>query len=183
MKSSRFVSKCIVLVGVICLTVSFKSTLKTQSANLDMETITLETPCPEDMECSVKVIPDTRLSLQDNNADLQFITDTDYNVIAITINRIVPETVADAQYREELYVEVPKQRSELHLEGQDLQKVNAIFGRFCFCPQPAVGYVKIDHGKLDIANGLVHFVFDNSEEAKFDRVLKEIKASYKIHDE
>lgn len=186
MKSRHFFSYFLVLIGVICITSSCKSTLQTRSQTLDMEAVSIETPCPKAMNCSIKVTHNTRLVLQEkpsgHGVELQFTPDSNHNIITIKINRVVSEEVTDTEYREELYFEVPKKQSEVHLKNKDLQKVKAVFGRFCFCPQPAVGYFKINLGELDIANGLIHFVFDNSKSLKFDRLLNEIKASYKINE-
>ncbi len=60
----------------------------------------------------------------------------------------IPNTV-DGHYSELIYVELEPNNLLLELENFQLQEVNLLFARWCFC-KGQTGYYKVNKGKLSI---------------------------------
>ena len=110
------------------------------------------TNCPEDGACILELIPDKSMVLKKDNFGQHYgetITSEDI-LVKYTYERKVPENVADAHYSESYYFNLPKNTQDLDLYDADLQKVNLVVDRQCFCKGTA-GFFKITNGNLKLS--------------------------------
>ncbi len=107
--------------------------------------------CPEDGVCSLKLIPNKSLQLKtDEFGQLYGETVTSDDIlIKYSYNRNVPKNVADAHYSETYYFSISKNSTELDLRDAELQKVNLVVDRQCYCKGTA-GFFKINNGALKL---------------------------------
>lgn len=107
--------------------------------------------CPEDGTCTLKIIPNKSLTLKyDDFGQLYGETiGSDQVLIEYTYKRKVPKNLADAHYSETYYFTIPKSTKELDLLDNELQKVNLVVDRRCFCKGTA-GFFKITTGNLKL---------------------------------
>jgi len=90
-----------------------------------------------------------------------------------------PEGTADGDYSETLHFEVPNATDKITLKDAELQNVDLLFGKHCFCKGEA-GYYKVSNGQVIILKTEKELTFDISfsiEETsqKIKRVTKTIQ--------
>lgn len=110
--------------------------------------------CPTEGKCTVIIHKDKALlikmdefgkphyEMQDNAAK---------NVVVYTYNKDVPKDLMDANYREEVVLELDKNQQSASLTGKAKGEVKALFGRFCYC-KGSTGYYFINDGNLTLTD-------------------------------
>jgi len=165
--------------GLIILACSCKSTKNNSRTKLDISKITLGTGCPDRATCVAEIKPNTRIDYKTETStgklNPEFMPDSTQNVVKIEFSVNQDKKVMDAQYRELVYFEVPKNVSELSLQDEALQNVHFLFGRFCFCARETVGYFKVNSGKLKFKDGEFSIHVKNG---KAPQKLRSISGTY-----
>ena len=90
-----------------------------------------------------------------------------------------PEGTADGNYSETLHFEVPSSYEKISLKDTDLQIVDLLYGKLCFCKGEA-GYYKVANGKLLVIITENELTFDvsftiNETSQKVKRVTKTVQ--------
>lgn len=82
-----------------------------------------------------------------------------------------PDGTADGDYSETIHFELPNSSEKITLKDGDLQSVDLLYGKHCFCKGEA-GYYKVDSGQL--------LILKNEKELSFDVSFKINKTSQKV---
>jgi len=136
---------------------------------------------PNKENYSVTVTKNSSLTIKEDT------TGKDYPVIEKGENIVVefkylekgPEGTADGDYSETLHFEVPNSANKISLKDADLQNVDLLYGKHCFCKGEA-GYYKVINGQLLIIKTEKELSFDvsftiNETSQKVKRVTKTIQ--------
>lgn len=143
----------------------------TSSQSDTMEQIENKTSdCPEEGKCTFVAHRNSNLEIKKDGIGKLYpqIVDGDNIVIQYTYLKEAPEGIADGNYSESIYFQIPKDSKKLTKEGTSLADVNLLFGRHYFSPES--GFFLIDSGKLSVENtgDLIHidlqFKMDNGRQ-------------------
>lgn len=112
-------------------------------------------PCPDDGACHFEILNQSRLNVQENQGYLSLQTAKGSNLVfCYRYEKADQPNLADDEYKEELFFEIPSGLDSFELQDEKLERANATFGRLCFCADG--GYHKITKGKISgkkIRNG------------------------------
>ncbi len=105
--------------------------------------------CPENGTCTIQVMHQTDLLIKTDEAGKFYpITEKGRNlVIKYIYKRNSDKDIADSNYSEIIYFELPDKKLNLNLQDEDLRQVKLLYGRLCFC-RGASGYFPVNRGKL-----------------------------------
>lgn len=108
------------------------------------------TLCPEGGICEVKAMANKSLEIKEDGIGKIYpeITDGENIVIHFSFLRQAPEGIADGNYSEEIYFEIPDNENSLRKENASLKDVNLIFGRHFFSPE--AGFFEVESGELTV---------------------------------
>lgn len=143
----------------------------TETKSNKMDQSQNRTSCPEGGTCTVKAIPNKSLEVKEDGIGKIYpeITDGENIVIHFNFLRKAPEGVADGNYSEEIYFEIPTGQNALQKEGVSLKDVNLVFGRHFFSPE--AGFFKVDSGELTVEKNGNQIYFDLKFQAEEGRQL------------
>ena len=132
----------------IILNVLFGCKTKQQITN-DVPTFFQNIPCPKDGTCSFEVLKDSSLEIKSDEFGNLYpeINSGDKLVVKYEYKRKEIKDTADSSYSEFIYFELSNQDEHFVLKDLDLQKVNLLYGRICFC-KGSSGYFRISSGTL-----------------------------------
>ncbi len=121
--------------------------------------------CPEGYNCTFDVKENKSIVIKNDDIggiyyELQDSKTT--KVVIYKLEKIYPKNLADANYREEIVLEMNNQTKELKLQNIDLQKTKMLFGRFCYC-KGQTGYYKVKSGNFTMKNGQINLDFKIAE--------------------
>lgn len=107
--------------------------------------------CPEDGTCELKLIPNKSLNLKKDEFGQLYgeEIDSDMILVSYSYHRNAPKNAVDAHYSETYYFSIPKNTKNLDISDADLQNVNLVVDRQCYCKGTA-GFFKISSGKLTL---------------------------------
>ena len=109
----------------------------------------LSVNCPKDGVCTIQILPDKALTLKTDAFGQYYGEQVESNQILITYSykRNVPQNTADGHFVETYYFSIPKNTEAITLTDAELQSVNLVVERQCFCKGSA-GFFKITNGNL-----------------------------------
>lgn len=167
MKLFYFITSLLLVVG--CNTAS----TVTNNPSKDMVQSQKKTICPEEGSCTVKAIPNKSLNIKEDGIGKIYpeITDGENIIIHFSFLRKAPEGIADGNYSEEIYFEIPSNQNSLQKENLSLKDVNLIFGRHFFSPE--AGFFIINKGELSLNRKDNQISFDLKFQAEEGRQLIE----------
>jgi len=95
------------------------------------------------------ISPDSKLFISKDNFNIASVTQKKGRnlVLKFAYKTQPPKNLADANYREVLFIEIPNSKQNLHLT--QFKNIKVWFARFCYC-KDYVGYFKITTGNLDL---------------------------------
>lgn len=176
--------KALYVVFIASLMLACKpSKLETSQSNTSLLKINgLESLCPEDGKCTVRLLSNQELSIKaDEFGKIYFdtIANKDKSIILFEYSRNVPEGLQDGSYREEIVFEIDHSISSVHLKNNELGQVKMLYGRHCFCKGYA-GYYYVKEGNLLLSqqNGVIDFDFDFKMK-EVPQVIEKIKTKNK----
>lgn len=124
----------------------------------------VNTGCPENGICVVKVNPNKELILKTTGSgelyyELQ--DSKDKTVIVYSYSKNVPKNIQDGTYREEIIFETSGKIQPSVTSDTALDQVKMLFGRFCYC-KGSTGYYNVKKGNLKIDADKTKAVFSVS---------------------
>ncbi len=159
---------------------SCSSTQKTTKM-IKPEKISVVKGCPDKAECEVEILQNKAIhkTTEETTGKFypEFKEDSTKTVVKVEMTLNPDKAAVDGQYREEIIFEWPD-KSTVNLKGKELENLNLIFGRFCFCDKEQVGYFEIEQGEINIAENIFSLNFENSQD--IPQILKEISGEYKL---
>ena len=137
--------------------------------------------CPEDGECQVALKNSATMTINEDSIGMEYPTSDkgDNMVVRYTYLKKGPKGTADGDYSETLHFEIPANTTTLSLMNSDLQNVDLLFGKHCFCKGEA-GYYKVTSGSLTLVKTENELTFDISYSVggtshKIKRISKKIQ--------
>lgn len=146
------------------------------------KTISIESVCPENGECTVQLFKNKSLIVKTDDLGgiyYQMEDNLETSIIQYQYDKTVEKGLQDGQHREEIIFEINNATSELKLQNQELQKTKMLFGRHCFCKGYA-GNFKVEEGNLFLENknNTISFELD-FKVYKVPQLFEKVKASIK----
>lgn len=136
----------------ILIPVMILSGCKTQSTLSQSSQIeTMEkSKCPNEGKCTIVAHKDSNLEIKVDGIGQMYpeITEGENIVIQYTYLKEAPEGIADGNYSESIYFEIPKGVNKLQKEGTGLSDVDLLYGRHFFSPES--GFMRVESGKLSV---------------------------------
>lgn len=126
-------------IQLICILIISSCASKKEISTLNNQTIQLESDCPSDGKCEIKILQNQSLEINKDEFGSIFYklkSDNSKSVVVYKYDRNIPEGVQDGSYREEIILEYDNQTKEFINE-------KSLFGRFCYC-KGQTGYYKIE---------------------------------------
>ena len=114
------------------------------------ETITLLGNCPKKSTCSITILKNKKIVTQlDSVGKIHYELKESFttNVVKYNFIKNFKGNIQDADYSEEVILELKKNETDFQLKDKELQKTNLLYGRFCFCDDH-IGYFKVIKGIL-----------------------------------
>ncbi|VXB43064.1 conserved exported hypothetical protein [Flavobacterium sp. 9AF] len=120
--------------------------------------------CPNDGICQVEKLENKNIIIkQDDLNGIYYHTEdnNNFSIIKFTYTRNTEKEIQDNSYVEEIIFQIQNDAATLNLLDSELETVNMLFGKHCFCKGEA-GYYKVANGRLDIKkeNNQYHLKFD-----------------------
>lgn len=109
------------------------------------------TNCPADGKCSLSIQYKKSLNLIEDSWANTYPEIVNGNKVVFTFEykrNEIPNT-ADGHYIEQILFELNPENINLELKDQELENVNMLFARFCYC-KGQTGYYKVTDGHLKI---------------------------------
>ncbi|MCF6213751.1 MAG: hypothetical protein L3J45_06990 [Flavobacteriaceae bacterium] len=108
-------------------------------------------PNSKDNNITLTLTPHSELSVKQEADGVNYITQKKGLNLVLKFESVkkTPKNVADAGYREVLFIEIPNQKQHLNLSTLKNSPINIWFARFCFC-RDYIGFHKIDKGQLSV---------------------------------
>lgn len=106
--------------------------------------------CPQEGICEITIEENKELQVKTDEFGMiypEIATGDDY-IIKYTYSR--DTDYADGNYKEIVLFQFPKNEISLLLQDKNLQKVNLLYGRLCYCKGES-GFEKVSKGTLSIA--------------------------------
>jgi len=97
----------------------------------------------------IEILPNAKLFISKDNFNITKVTQhKGHNlVLKFIYKKQVSKNIADGNYREVLFIEIPNFKQNLHLT--QFKNIKVWFARFCYC-RDYVGYFKIKQGNLNL---------------------------------
>lgn len=121
-----------------------------EAANKESMLLTAKS-CPTDGSCNIEVFHKKSLNIKFDafGNSYEEILAGKNTLAKFTYEKSQEPDVADGNYREVVYLELPDNLTEMTLSSEELNSVKATFGRFCYC-KGQTGYYAIKLGELKI---------------------------------
>ena len=108
--------------------------------------------CPEGYDCNAELIKDTSILILEDTIGKNYVKleDSDkYHTIKYTYGYQSSPQLADANYSEVIFFQIPADTDNYQLNGKEVKTANFIVAKFCFCPD--AGYEIINDGSINVA--------------------------------
>ncbi len=107
--------------------------------------------CLEEGTCKTSISKNQKINLLEDSIGKIYPKIVSGNLVLykFTYSKNTPKNLADGHYSETILLEFPKETENLILKDKELQKVNLLFERQCFCRGTA-GWYKITKGNLHL---------------------------------
>lgn len=156
---------------------SKKSMAESHKMNDMPDHIEVVSGCPAHGKCTIELMESKKIDFQKEKSTgmmyPKFADEMTGKVVKFEYDRKTDPKIMDASYREEVYFEMPSKNGTW--KDKELEKLNVVYGRFCFCDKNSVGYFKVDHGTLTKDENGITFSFENKEAPQ---IMKEISFSF-----
>src|SRR5690554_8100363 len=110
----------------------------------------VENKCPNEGKCTIVAHKDSDLEIKVDGIGKMYpvITEGENIVIQYTYLKEAPEGIADGNYSESIYFEIPKGTNKLEKKGAAIADVDLLYGRHFFSPES--GFMRVENGKLSV---------------------------------
>lgn len=136
-----------IFLTLLCLNCSSKKQLASNQNSIESSKIMQK--CPDEGVCTVKVLKHKSIDLKTDDIGQHYIryNDSKNSVIIFEYKEFVDENIKDANYTERIEIEVPAGTKKVELKNKELNTVNVVITKQCFCRGQA-GTFKIENGNL-----------------------------------
>lgn len=108
--------------------------------------------CPNEGVCSIKYLVNKSIKIDRDNTNkiyYSLIDNFEKSVLRFEFKKNNPSDMAEANYIEEIVLEVQNSVQEINLSDEFLEKTKLLFGKYCYCKGQA-GIYLIQTGSLNI---------------------------------
>ena len=177
LKTSMYTMKSFRLLIVSVLALSCISKQEAVSKNSSIE---ITKNCPDNGKCSLDITSNQSLELKKDDFGAVYPEFIESDLVLLKFEYVrnkIPNT-EDSSYRELIYLELNPENMEVNLSDSNLKKVNAVFGRLCFC-RGQTGHYKIRNGNLTVKKlnkdtYEIQFEFSVTEVPQVVRSIREV---------
>ncbi|OAB79674.1 hypothetical protein [Cochleicola gelatinilyticus] len=123
-----------------------------QQGNTTETSMNMKEMCPEGGECTVEVRENATLTVADDEATgglYSVIEAGNKTVVTYTYAKKGPAGTADGNYSETIQFELPEVTNTMSLSDSNLQDVQLLFGKQCYCKGEA-GHYRVTNGSLKL---------------------------------
>ncbi|MFD1314558.1 hypothetical protein ACFQ39_02935 [Namhaeicola litoreus] len=144
-----------------------------QNAQNEAHSLTLD-HCPDGGSCKISVIKNKELHLKTDEFGMNYpeIIEGENYIFEYIFSKNTD--YADGNYKEIVLFELPKNEISLLLQDENLQKVNLLYGRLCYCKGES-GYEKVLRGKLDLKRNNSEVIIKLEFNTDLPQVIKTIE--------
>lgn len=146
--------KKMLAIATMAILASCNTTKGVSTTNWLGKTVTIKTDCPENGTCTATRDVGKGLG-KDAYSDKVYpkiVENSETILIQYEFDRKKAEgDYADDFHKEEIYIEIPAKTFKKEYKNEELQEVELMFGRHCYCKGSA-GYFNITEGTLKIDN-------------------------------
>lgn len=106
--------------------------------------------CPEEGVCSIEILKNKSLLIKEDTIGQLYYNLDENNAKTVYVYTYFvagPENTQDGNLTEKIIFELDNNATEINFKNEDLQKVNMLFSRACFC-KGQMGLFKITNGTL-----------------------------------
>lgn len=106
--------------------------------------------CPNGGDCSIKYLANKSIKINKDNTNkiyYSLVDDSEKSVVRFEFKKNNPSGIAEANYIEEIVLEVENSEKEINLSDEFLEKAKVLFGKHCYCKGQAGVYL-IQTGNL-----------------------------------
>ena len=105
--------------------------------------------CPEEGICTITIEENKELQIKTDEFGMIYpeIIEGDHYLCSYSFSK--DSDYADGNYKEMILFQFPKNEISLLLQDKNLQKVNLLYGRLCYCKGES-GYEKVSKGVLSL---------------------------------
>jgi hypothetical protein len=130
--------------------------------------------CPQDGSCEIKVAENKELQVKSDDFGMNYpeILEGENYIIEYTYSK--NSEFEDGNYKEIVVFQLPKNEISLLLQDKNLQKVNLLFGRLCYCKGES-GYEKVMRGTLNLKRSKNKVTFRLEFNTDLPQVIKTIE--------
>lgn len=90
------------------------------------------------------------------------------------------EKIVDATYREIILFEFDTDEINVNLRDKNLQKVNLVFGRYCYCDKSEVGLFRVLEGELSLVQNDKEINISLKFKVKVPQQIEELNATISL---
>lgn len=114
------------------------------------ETMEQINQCPEEAKCTLIAEQNKALEIKEDGIGAIYPAVTEGNNIVVQYHYLkeAPEGIADGNYSESIYFEIPSDVDRLTKSDASLQDLNMLFGKHFFSPES--GYFIVENGRLEV---------------------------------
>ncbi|PCH77315.1 MAG: hypothetical protein COB98_03775 [Flavobacteriaceae bacterium] len=100
-------------------------------------------------QSTVSIIPHKKAVFKKDAFDIGYVTleDSKGSLFKFEYVKKSPKNVADANYSEIVYIDLPENFSAINSNDIPLEKTQILFGRFCYC-KGSTGFYQVKNGEL-----------------------------------
>ncbi|PCH99939.1 MAG: hypothetical protein COB81_09810 [Flavobacteriaceae bacterium] len=98
---------------------------------------------------TISIIPNKKAVLKKDSFNIGYVTleDSNGSLLKFEYTKQTPENIADANYSEIIYIDLPENFSEINNRNITLEKTQILFGRFCYC-KGNTGFYTVENSHL-----------------------------------
>lgn len=106
--------------------------------------------CPNEGKCTIVAHKDSNLEIKVDGIGQMYpqVSEGENIVIQYTYLKEAPEGIADGNYSESIYFEIPKGVNKLEKKGAAIADVDLLYGRHFFSPES--GFMRVESGRLSV---------------------------------
>lgn len=138
-----------------------------------------EANCPTDGNCSFQVLNRRIINNVEGSLGEFYVEIIEGNMLVLKFEyrRNEIANTVDGHYIEQVFFQLDKNNLHLDIKDSELEKVNAVFSRFCYC-KGQTGYYHIKNGMFSLKKTL-----ENTYQLNFDFKVDEVpQVITKIHE-
>ncbi|TXE08182.1 hypothetical protein ES711_06615 [Gelidibacter salicanalis] len=141
----------ILIIALSTLSIGFSCRSYTNNSKNTEKLKKTTTLCPEDGNCSFKSSPKTSVVFKTDELGIGYVDflEKEASLLTFEYQRTEVQHTLDGHYMERVYIELPPAPRAISLTNSELQEVNLLFERRCYC-KGETGVYPINRGTLKL---------------------------------